>query len=84
MKKIFENLLIKTFYEDIDQNMSESNIGTRKKRNLKDHILIMNGIINAAAKEEDECIDIQVFDLEKAFDSMWLEDCCNDLFDSLN
>ena len=82
-KKIFENLLFNSLYEDIDRHMSESNVGARKKRNLKDHILVMNGVINAAAKGKEESIEIQIWDLEKAFDSLWLLDCCNDAYDSL-
>ena len=63
--------------------MSDSNIGSRKNRNINDHLLIMHGIVNAVVKGNEECIDIQVFDLEKAFDSLWLEDCMNDMYDSL-
>ena len=32
---------------------------------------------------EDSCVDIQIYDLEQAFDALWLEDCMNDLYDSL-
>ena len=28
-------------------------------------------------------MDIQKFDLEKAFDSLWLDECCNDVFDNI-
>ena len=44
----------------------------------------MNGIINDAVKGEGESVEVQVFDLEKAFDSLWLLDCCNDMYDSLD
>ena len=33
--------------------------------------------------EEKCCIDICIYDLEKAFDALWLEDCLNDLYDTL-
>ena len=33
--------------------------------------------------EGKSCIDIQIYDLVKAFDRLWLEECCNDLYDSL-
>ena len=32
---------------------------------------------------KDTCIDIQVYDLQQAFDALWLEDCLNNLYDSL-
>ena len=36
-KKIFENLLLNDFSKEIEDNMSESNTGARKGRNIKDH-----------------------------------------------
>ena len=83
-KKAFENLIHNDFAKDIDQNMSDSNIGARKNRNLKEHLLVMQGIINSVVRGNEECIDIQIFDLEKAFDSLWLESCLSDIYDSLS
>ena len=34
-------------------------------------------------KGTESCIDLQIYDLEKAFDALWLEDCMNDLYDTL-
>ena len=83
-KKIFENLLYLDFAKDIDGNMTDSNIGSRKERDIKDHILVMNGIINSVIKGKGDEIDIQIFDIEKAFDSLWLENCLSDTYDSLS
>ena len=41
------------------------------------------GIINSVVRGKEECIDIQIYDIEKAFDGLWLEDCLNDVYDSL-
>ena len=83
MKKIFDKMVYADFYEDINDHMSDSNIGSRRNRNIKDHLLIMHGIINSVIRGNQECIDIQIYDIEKAFDSLWLEDSLNDIFDSL-
>ena len=40
-------------------------------------------MINSVIQGEDRCVDIQVYDLEQAFDALWLEDCLNDLYDCL-
>ena len=40
-------------------------------------------VINSVVQSKDKCVDIQVYDIEQAFDSLWLEDCLNDLYDSL-
>ena len=84
MKKILDKLIYNDIFTDIDKNMSDSNIGSHKKRNIKDHLLIMHGVINLVIKGKEEPIDIQVYDLEKAFDALWLEDCLNDVFDNLS
>ena len=59
--------------------MSDSNIGARKKKNIKNHLFIIYGIINSVLKSESDCVDIQIYDLIKAFDVLWLADCMNSL-----
>ena len=49
---------------------------------MKNHLFLIYGIINYVLFEDNSCIDIQIYDLVKAFDRLWLEDCMNDLFDS--
>ena len=63
--------------------MSDSNVGAKRGRNIKDHLLIIHGIINSVLRGGEDCIDIQIYDIEKAFDAMWLEDSLNDIYDSL-
>ena len=62
--------------------MTDSNIGSRKRRNIKNHLFIIHGIINSVLKSESGCADIQIYDIVKAFDVLWLADCMNDLWDS--
>ena len=40
-------------------------------------------ILERSLREKAECIDIQIYDLQKAFDTLWLTDCMNDLYDTL-
>ena len=82
-QKILDKLLYYDNYEDLNDNMSDSNIGARRKRNIKDHLLIVHGIINSVVHGGEDCIDIQIYDLEKAFDALWLEECLNDIVDTL-
>ena len=81
-RKIYDKLLYNDKYEDIDSNMSDSNIGGRKQKNIKNHLFIVYGVVNAAIAEKT-CIDICIYDLEKAFDALWIEDCLNDLYNTL-
>ena len=84
LKKILDNLIFLEKYDDIDDHMSDSNIGARKGRNVKNHLFIIYGIANSVIKGKEPCVDIQIYDLEKAFDALWLDDCMIDAFDSLS
>ena len=83
IKKILDKLIYLDKFEDIDKNMSNSNIGARKGRNVKDHLFLIYGIINSVIRGNEPSIDIQIYDLEKAFDALWLEDCMIDAFDTM-
>ena len=82
-RKILDKLTYIDKYPELDNNMSDSNIGARKNKNIRNHLFIIHGIINSVIQGEDTCVDIQVYDVEQAFDALWLEDCLNDLYDSL-
>ena len=69
------------YYDVIGQNMSDSNVGGRKDRNIRDNIFIVYGIINYALTEKLE-VNINFGDLAKCFDSMWYQETMNDLWDS--
>ena len=82
MKKMLDNLLYNDNFDGIDGNMSDCNVGSRKRRNVKDHLLVIHGVINSVVNGNEDCIDLQIYDLEKAFDGLWLEDCLNDIYDN--
>ena len=84
MKKILDKLIFFDKFDDIESHMSDSNIGARKDRNVKNHLFMIYGIINSVIKGKEACIDLQIYDLVKAFDALWLEECMNDVFDSLS
>ena len=63
--------------------MTDSNIGARHDKNIKNHLFIVYAIINGVLKFKNKCVDIQIYDLVKAFDVLWLADSLNDLWDTL-
>ena len=83
LRKILDKILYMHLYPDLDTSMSDSNIGARSKKNVRNHLFIINGIINSVVKEGRECIDIMIYDIVQAFDSLWLQDCMNELYDLL-
>ena len=83
LKRIIDGLIYSDKYGEIDEGMSDSNIGGRKNKNIKNHLFIIYGIMNSVINGNDEPIVIQVYDIEKAFDALWLEDAMVDLLDTL-
>ena len=80
VRSVIDNLIYNDYYNIIDQNMSDSNVGGRKARNIRDNLFIVNGVINFARREKLE-VDINLYDIAKCFDSMWFEETMNDLWD---
>ena len=83
---IFRSILMKIIYneeyETIDSHMSDSNIGARKEKNIRNHIFILNGIINEVNNNKNRAIDVVILDYKQCFDGMWLQDSLNDLYDA--
>ena len=83
LRSILDKLVLNDFYPDLELSRSNSNIGAMKKKNIRNHLFIVYGIINSVIRGESPSIDIQIFDLKKCFDVLWLEDVMNDLYESL-
>ena len=43
---------------------------------------MLNAITNSVINGNEESVDIQIFDIEKCFDALWVEECVNDLFEA--
>ena len=46
---ILQKLIYNSNYDTIDNNLSDSNVGARKRKNIRNHSFIINGIISDAA-----------------------------------
>ena len=67
----------------INQNMSDSNVGSRKKRSCINHIFVINGIIHETlSSKHNKPVTLQIYDYMQMFDSMVLKESISDLFDS--
>ena len=74
---LFRSILMRLIYMDkydiIDSNMSDSQVGGRKGRNVRNHIWILNGIItDVLSTKRKTPIDIQILDNKQCYDSLWL------------
>ena len=81
IRSILMRLIYFDKYEQIDGSMSDSQVGGRKGKNVRNHIWIINGVINdVLSKKSKTPVDLQIFDYKQCFDSLWLEDCMNDMY----
>ena len=83
---IFRSILMKLIYNNeypkVDSSMSDSNIGARREKNIRNHLFIINGVINETIKTKMKSVDIEILDYRQCFDSMWLEEVVNDLYEA--
>ena len=42
----------------------------------------MNAITNTVINGDEDPIDVQVYDVQKCFDALWMQECINDLVDT--
>jgi hypothetical protein len=83
LKTILMKMIYKEKYPLIDQSMSDSNIGARKKKNIRNHIFVVNSVIHdILSKKSNKQIDIMVLDYKQMFDYECLFECMNDLYEA--
>ena len=80
VRSIIDKLVYGDIYDIVDGNMSDSNVGGRKRRNIRENLFIINGVINYGIKEKIN-IDITLYDIMKCFDAMWYQETMNDMWD---
>ena len=77
-----DRLIYNDEYQTYDENLTDSNVGARKKRNIRDNLFVLYAITNSVTKGNEDPIDIQLFDAEKCFDTLWVEECINDMYEA--
>ena len=81
-RTILDRLIYNDEYDNIDEELSDSNVGARKNRNIRDNIFVLNAVTNSVVNGSAEPVDVQLFDAEKCFDALWMQECINDLFET--
>ena len=82
LRSILDRLIYNDLYPVIDSNLTDANVGARKGRNIRDNLFVVNAITNSVIRGNEEACEIGVYDAEKCFDSLWTEDCINDLYEA--
>ena len=70
VRSILDKLIYTDIYPVIDSNLSQSNIGARRERNIRDHLFVLYSIINEVKTESKEDLVIQSIDIRKCFDEL--------------
>ena len=81
INSILQKLIYKDNYDTIDENMSDSNVGARKRKNIRNHSWIINGIIRDAASSKSKPVDLAILDYRQCFDAMSVDITTNDMYE---
>ena len=82
---IFRSILMQLIYLDnyevLDLSMSDSQVGARRGKSVRNHIWVLNGVIcDILSTKKKIPVDLQIFDYKQCFDSLWLQKCMNDMY----
>ena len=66
LRSILDRLIFNDEYDSIDEKLTDSNVGGRRGRNIRDNIYVLNAIINSVTSGKGEACDISVHDVENA------------------
>ena len=80
VRSIVDKLIYNDFYETIDSNMSDSNVGARRKRNIRDNLFVTYGVLHYVI-EKNINIEVTLYDISQCFDSQWFQETMNDMWD---
>ena len=64
----------------IDTNLTDSNVGARKNKNIRNHSFVINGIINDTVSRNKQSVDLAILDYRQCFDSLAVDVTTNDLY----
>ena len=81
-RAILDRLIYNDEYHNIDKNLTDSNVGARTNRNIRDNIFVLNAVMNSHKSTYVEALDIQVYDVEQCFDSLWLKEVTSALYEA--
>ena len=79
-RSILDRLIYNDEYINIDNNLTDCNVGARKERNIRDNIFVINAITNALRKGNEDPADFQLYDVDNCFDALWLQEVINCLY----
>ena len=77
IRNIRDRLIFNDINSYVEENMSDSQVGAQRDKGIRNHLFVLYSIMNSVKQKESLPIDIQIYDVKKCFDSLWLLECCN-------
>ena len=81
VRNILDRLISYDEEQTVSRSMGHLQVGNQKERNIRDHCLVIHAVVNKAINSKKN-IDILFTDIKQCFDSIWLDEATNDLYDS--
>ena len=75
-------MILNDIQDIVEKNMSESQVGARRNKSIRNHLFVIYSIMNSVNQKESPPVDIALYDVKKCFDALWLQQCCNYLFEA--
>ena len=82
LRSILDKLIYNDTNQAIDESLTDGNVGARKERGVRDNIFVLGAITNSVVNGNSAPIQVQVMDIQKCFDKMWLEASINSLYNA--
>ena len=82
LRSIMDRLLYIDSYETIDDNLTDANVGARKERSVRDNMFVISAVTNSVLNGISRPIQVEVMDVIKCYDKLWLEACINSLYEA--
>ena len=83
LRAILMKLIYNRTYTSIDVNMSDAQIGARKKKSVRNHLYVLNAVLSdVMATRRKEAIYINVLDFKQMFDAEELPNVLNAMYES--
>ena len=83
LRAVFMKLVYNSIIDIIEDNLSLSNIGARKRKSPRDHLFVLYSVMHETVKGKGVCdLDLVFYDLAQAYDSLWVSHTLVDLFEN--
>ena len=82
LRTILMKMIQKRTYEKVNKHMTDSQIGARKNKGIRNHLFVLNSIISdVLSSKKKKSIDLNIMDFKQMFDPEELEICMNSLYE---